>query len=243
MIRVDAKPTSCASRVASIIVLAVFLFGCAIERGRPISQDAFVSFTEGKTTSDEIAALMGRPTSRGLDGAYQTWLYSYGRADYAARALTFGIFNQKTTSQVARFTFDAQGVLLHKRLEGGVDYSGGLLPRPSNDDSAPAKSPTSGSPLGVTSNVPANQGDRNMPTTAIASETTRGGSTPTFDGAQHFTGAGDVVQAAQRTAQAQGCEPQGAAKPTMAIDDKQYFSVSCTNRGPTTVVCAKGSCR
>ena len=243
MIRVAAMPAGYALRVASSVVLAVLLFGCAIESGRPISQDAFVSFTEGKTTSVEIAALMGNPTSRGLDGANQTWMYSYGRADYAARALTLGIVNQKTTSQTAKFTFDAQGVLLHKRLDGGVDYSGGLLPRPSNDDSAPAKSPTPRSPLGVTSNVPANQGDRNMPTTSIAPESTRGASTPTSDGAQHFTGAGDVMQAAQRTAQAQGCEPQGAAKPTMAIDDKQYFSVSCTNRGPTIVMCAKGSCR
>lgn len=108
-------------------IVAFALSACAMEQGRKLPLGAYDQLIEGKSTTQDATRLLGRPFVTGFDGPNTVWQYNYVRADYAARALTMGMANQKTTLQSAALTFNRRGVLVNKKYVGTVQYGGGFV--------------------------------------------------------------------------------------------------------------------
>lgn len=105
------------SHLAVAVLAATVLAACA--NPKKIDGEQYQSFTEGKTTRQDVIAALGQPTGSTFIGKNETLSYTITQIDKrgmipgygAVLAMTGGL---KNGSQICTFTFDPQQLLTSK---------------------------------------------------------------------------------------------------------------------------------
>jgi outer membrane protein assembly factor BamE (lipoprotein component of BamABCDE complex) len=100
--------------LATLLVLAVSVTGCASTGGRPFDTGAVQTFVDGRTTQAEVRQTLGDPQTAQDNGDGTTlWLYSSSSSTADFRAyVPFAGGGQHTKGQSLQLTFDKAGRLV-----------------------------------------------------------------------------------------------------------------------------------
>ena len=108
----------------TIISIGLIVAGCAITYGREFDTTKVSQIQKGKTTKDEVRAMLGEPASTSVTADFEQWTYAYEKRMPAA--IVQEIYGKGTYGSSARpelmggasltVTFDKRGVVVDYAL-------------------------------------------------------------------------------------------------------------------------------